>query len=73
MNNERAFPRTQFDSTGQLSGMKLRDYFAAAAMQGIVAGCGNALGQVNYDDTTLTRNAYILADKMLEAREVTGE
>ena len=50
------------------NGMSLRDYFAAAAMQGIVAGCGNAMGQVSYDDTTLTRNAYILADKMLEAR-----
>jgi hypothetical protein len=42
------------------SGMSLRDYFAAKAMQ--------ALAQGNYFDAT-ARQAYMIADAMLEARE----
>ena len=41
-------------------GMTLRDYFAAKAMQ--------ALAQGNYFDAT-ARQAYMIADAMLEARE----
>ena len=42
------------------SGMSLRDYFAAKAMQ--------ALAQGNYFDVT-ARQAYMMADAMLKARE----
>ena len=42
------------------SGMSLRDYLAAKAMQ--------ALAQGNYFDAT-ARQAYMIADAMLEARE----
>ena len=41
-------------------GMTLRDYFAAKAMQ--------ALAQGNYFDAT-ARQAYMIADAMLKARE----
>jgi hypothetical protein len=41
------------------SGMSLRDYFAAKAMQ--------ALAQGNYFDAT-ARQAYMIADAMLKAR-----
>jgi len=42
------------------SGMSLRDYFAAKAMQ--------ALAQGNYFDAT-ARQAYMIADAMLRERE----
>ena len=45
-------------------GMSLRDYFAAKAMQGMMAGNWNT----NYDDWA--RHAYRLADAMIKAREV---
>jgi hypothetical protein len=48
------------DSTWQYGGMTLRDYFAAKAMQ--------ALAQGNYFDAT-ARQAYLMADAMLKARE----
>ena len=41
-------------------GLTIRDYFAAKAMQ--------ALAQGNYFDAT-ARQAYMIADAMLEARE----
>ena len=43
-------------------GMTLRDYFAAKAMQGMLAGGESGL-------RTLSQAAYILADAMLAARE----
>ena len=43
------------------SGMSLRDYFAGKAMQ--------ALAQRNYFDAT-ARQAYMIADAMLKAREL---
>ena len=43
------------------SGMSLRDYFAGKAMQ--------ALAQGNYFDAT-ARQAYMIADAMLKAREL---
>jgi len=51
------------------SGVTLRDYFAAKAMQGIIAS-----GGVNVDDserfgfTTIEKAAYVHADAMLAAR-----
>jgi hypothetical protein len=50
-----------FYSTGE--GMTLRDYFAASALQGILAEGGGA----SWDDDAT--NAYLCADAMLKARE----
>jgi hypothetical protein len=44
-------------------GLSLRDYFAAAAMQGILADGGGA----SWDDDA--KNAFKAADSMLKARE----
>lgn len=46
------------------TGMTLRDYFAAAALQGILANpnAGN-------DDLVQAADAYIMADAMLKARD----
>ena len=47
------------------AGMSLRDYFAAKAMQGMLAENGG--GAMNNDE--LADWAYLLADAMLRARE----
>lgn len=58
-----AFPSTMTDDTLHVPGMTLRDYFAAKAMQGMVAKGG-------YDKWTyISQDAYELADAMLEARK----
>jgi hypothetical protein len=63
MNNPPAFPNPHFHT---VSGMSLRDYFAAKAMQGYCADpdykkdCGR-------EDTAIA--AYKMADAMLKARE----
>ena len=60
-----AFP-TLFIEPGYGSGyagMTLRDYFAAAALQGILANGGGA----SWDDDAT--HAYLCADAMLKARE----
>jgi len=44
------------------SGMTLRDYFAAKAMQGL---CANN----NTDPFVISKAAYIVADAMLRARD----
>ena len=45
------------------TGMTLRDYFAAAALQGILANGGGA----SWDDDAT--HAYLCADAMIKARE----
>jgi hypothetical protein len=52
-----AFPRTGWPNE---TGMTLRDYFAGKAMQALVQG--------NYFDVT-AKQAYMMADAMLKARE----
>lgn len=47
------------------SGMSLRDYFAARAMQGIIAGEG-ATGE--YHEDSVAESSYLMADAMLKAR-----
>ena len=48
-------------------GMTLRDYFAAKAMQGLLAqSCGTALGN---DPKFAAEYAYATADAMLKARQ----
>ena len=63
----KAFPIT--NALDDNNGMDLRDYFAAQAMQGLIAGCyaGNNVG------FTVEGNvfaAYEYADAMLRAREM---
>jgi len=47
-------------NTPPIQDITLRDYFAAAALQGLLASC---------DRKTAVENAYAMADKMLEERE----
>ena len=74
-----AFPQTDFLEDGTTAhygeaGMTLRDYFAAKAMQGLVAAnwCAD-LRNDHYGESagnsTVARDAYMIADAMLEARK----
>lgn len=47
-------------------GMTLRDYFAAKAMQGLISShhCGK-----DFSATQKAKDAYVIADEMLKARE----
>lgn len=66
-----AFPTKEYighDVTHYKTGMTLRDYFAASALQGIMA-CSETLG--NLDD--FAKWSYQAADAMLEARINQGE
>ena len=60
-----AFPST---TDPAYFGMTLRDYFASAAMQGILAGSGDEDGYVGYDAEALAAQVYVMADAMLKAR-----
>jgi hypothetical protein len=51
------------DYKTSMSAMTLRDYFAAKAMQGLLAS------DVNAPLKTFAKQAYTMADAMLEARE----
>jgi hypothetical protein len=60
MKNAPAFPTVMI---GELEGgMTLRDYFAAKAMQGLVANN-------NTNPFEISKAAYVVADAMLKARE----
>ena len=63
MKNIPAFPVTNTSHQDWL-GMTLRDYFAAKALQGVMACNG-----VYEDEKKLARWCYEQADAMLEARE----
>ena len=65
MKHEPAFP-TGTGVTPYKSGMTLRDYFAAKAMQGMFAS-GNLPQSVQDDELAFA--AYEMADAMLKARE----
>ena len=62
MNNPPAFP-TGTGVTPYHSGMTLRDYFAAKAMQGLLSSDVNATLEV------FAKQSYKVADAMLKARE----
>jgi hypothetical protein len=64
MKNEPAFPNSHFSN---VYGMSLRDYFAANAMQGILAGTLTPSQVWSQDEAAET--AYCVADAMLKARE----
>ena len=66
-----AFPRpeTPSSSRGGDPGMTLRDYFAAAALQGICAGGALAvLQETGTSATGYAKGAYLIADEMIKAR-----
>ena len=49
--------------------MTLRDYFAAKAMQGLIASPRGTPDGSNATDEYYAKCAYIMADAMLKARE----
>jgi len=66
MKNEPAFPNEGFNGWGTpFEGMTLRDYFAAKAMQGSIAGTPH---NVDIEPTELATWCYIMADAMLKSR-----
>ena len=63
-----AFPVvTTHESYVSAEGMTLRDYFAAKAMQALLANADNFMG---WD--TIPADAYEMADAMLKAKEATA-
>ena len=66
-----AFPTDSERQAGpnsyHFTGMTLRDYFAAKAMQGLFASWGNHDAEGFAD---IASDAYLAADAMLKAREV---
>jgi hypothetical protein len=68
-----AFPHTWHDpqtKTNRVSnGMTLRDYFAAKAMQGLIASPRGTPDGRDATDTYYAKCAYLVADEMMEARE----
>ena len=66
MNNTPAFPSFDYitqEGRENPKGMTLRDYFAAKAMQGLLARTSTSNGDV------IVKDSYALADAMLAARE----
>lgn len=69
--SEYAFPHVKTDRHGDTYleyGMTLRDYFAAKALNGMLAGCGNDGFRYSWDE--YATSSYELADAMLAARNV---
>ena len=61
------FPESAVGHAAAFKGMTLRDYFAAKAMEGLLAqSMGTALGS---HPRHAAEYAYAMADAMLEARE----
>lgn len=71
MKNELAFPVPATEYHGMDSGMTLRDYFAAKAMQGWLASFSesDAHPSVSGKCDAVAEASYALADAMLKARE----
>jgi len=68
MNDTPAFPVSGDWSQIKDKGMSLRDYFAAKAMQGALAGIATRAEVVRYSE--LAGLAYEVADAMMEARDL---
>jgi hypothetical protein len=63
--NEQAFPNEGFNGWGEpQKGMTLRDYFAAKAMQGIIAAWSHGVPPAK----DVSEAAYEYADAMLKTR-----
>ncbi|CAB4131975.1 hypothetical protein UFOVP135_55 [uncultured Caudovirales phage] len=70
MNNPPAFPVQSIyieDQETNSTGMTLRDYFAAKAMQGEMT---QGIHEVDFAETAA--RSYAMADAMLKARETNG-
>ena len=70
-NSEPAFPvpGSEYGGTGTWFGMSLRDYFAAKALQGMIATSGHpALLGLDGCELDTAKAAYKVADAMLVAR-----
>lgn len=65
MSNIPAFPRTQWPNE---TGMSLRDYFAAKAMQSLLTTINGVVG-VNRYEHRVAETALAIADAMLKARD----
>jgi hypothetical protein len=52
-------------------GITIRDYFAAAALQGLIARPGTVNGKFNSTTNELAVLAYDAADRMMETRNET--
>ena len=65
MNDETAFPAQALGGLGYTTGMTLRDYFAAKAMQSIVSR--GVVEQVPLE--VYASNAYKMADAMMAYRD----
>ena len=65
--NTPAFPFVAEDATGMMinMGISQRDYFAAKAMQGMLAAC---TGWSDANQDRLASTSYRMADEMLKAR-----
>lgn len=62
--------------TEQHAGMSLRDYFAAQALPALIDVESTAdlgAGRCMFDHAVVAREAYELADALLEAREKAGD
>jgi hypothetical protein len=51
------------------TGMDLRDYFAAKAMQAIITRCDEKSSEFAHVDSWIGSYAYLVADAMMEARK----
>jgi hypothetical protein len=72
MNNPHAFPAMHIDLADNEHGMTLRDYFAAKALQGLLANPklqNEILKQGGCKKGWIETSAWAFADAMLEARE----
>jgi hypothetical protein len=72
MNDIPAFPVLIVDRPKELiqyNGMTLRDYFAAKAMQGLIASPRGTPDGKDATDTYYAKCAYLVADAMMKARE----
>jgi hypothetical protein len=69
----KAFPTTyrNYDESisYDCSGMDLRDYFAAKAMQAIIGKSDDASLNIDEIDNWIGSYAYVVADAMMEARD----
>jgi len=59
---------TQYQTTSASSGMDLRDYFAAKALQSLISLCYEKF-DVAKDKEILVQDSYEIADAMIEARK----
>jgi hypothetical protein len=64
--NELAFPAYDHLEQTMFDGMSLRDYFAAKAMQGMLAAC---TGWSDAYQERMAKTSYMMADQMLIERQ----